>query len=56
MCQGNGTLRHKPYGKLKSFPILNGPWEKILINFIIGLPESLGLNSQNYNAILIVIN
>ena len=54
--QGNKTLRHKPYGKLKSFPIPSGPWEKISINFITGLPESLGLNGQNYNAILIVVN
>ena len=49
-------MRYKPYGKLKSLPIPNGPWEKISIDFVIGLPESLGLNSQNYNAILIVIN
>ena len=54
--QGNKTPRHKPYRKLKSFPIPNGPWEKILINFIIGLPESLGLNGQNYNAILIIMD
>ena len=27
-----------------------------MINFIIGLPESLGLNGQNYNTILVVIN
>ena len=44
MCQGNRTLRYKPYGKLKSFLIPSGPWEEILINFVIGLPESLGLN------------
>ena len=54
--QGNKTPRYKPYRKLKSLPIPNKPWEKISINFITGLPESLGLNGQNYNAILIVIN
>ena len=44
------------FGKLKLSLILNGPWENILINFIIDLPESLGLDGQNYNIILIMVD
>ena len=56
MYQGNRILRYKPYGKLKLFPIPNGPWEEISIDFMTGLPQSLGLNSQSYNAILIMVD
>ena len=56
MSQGNKTPRYKLYRKLKSLLIPSEPWEEILINFMIGLLESLGLNGQNYNAILVMVN
>ena len=27
-----------------------------MVDFVIGLPESLGLNGQNYNAILVIVD
>ena len=33
-CQNIATPRHKPYGKLESLPVPNGPWQEVSLNFI----------------------
>jgi len=55
-CQGNRVPRHKPYGKLKSLPLPPGPWEEISMDFITGLPPSVGLDDRTYDAILVIVD
>ena len=54
--QGNRVTRHKPYGKLKSLPLPFGPWEEISMDFITGLPLSVGLDNRMYDAILMIVD
>ena len=54
-CNSTKAARHKPYGLLQSLPALNEPWRDITIDFITGVPLSLGVDRKAYDAILVVI-
>lgn len=49
-CQRNKAGHHKPYGKLATLPVPEGPWRSISMDHIIDLPRAGG-----YNAILVVV-
>jgi hypothetical protein len=39
-CQRNKARRHKPYGLLQPFPVLEKPWHTVTFDFIVKLPKS----------------
>ncbi|KAK4692418.1 hypothetical protein P7C70_g9133, partial [Phenoliferia sp. Uapishka_3] len=44
-CQRVKTIRHKPYGLLKSLTVPDLPWTHLTMDFIDQLPESNGFDS-----------
>ena len=50
-CMHSKSQRHRPYGLLKQLPILEQPWNSILMDFIKQLPKSSG-----YTTILVVVD
>ena len=46
ICQRTKASRHCPYGSLASLPVPDGPWQEIMMDFIVGLPPN-GLISTN---------
>jgi transposase InsO family protein len=55
ICQRTKVKRHLPYGALASFPIPEGPWQELTLDFITGLPPSKHLNKV-YDSILVVVD
>ncbi len=48
---------HRPHGMMEPLPQPRSPWTNILIDFIVGLPESPRRpRGKRYNVILIVLN
>ena len=47
--------RHKPYGKLKSLPVPERPWQEVSLDFITQLPRSY-IGTAEYDAILVVVD
>ena len=54
-CQNIAIPRHKPYGKLESLPIPEGPWKEVSLDFITQLPSSY-IGTKEHNAILVVVD
>jgi len=54
-CQNIAIPRHKPYGKLESLPIPEGPWKEVSLDFITQLPPSF-IGTKEYDAILVVVD
>jgi hypothetical protein len=50
-CQQNRTLNKKQASLLQPLPILEGPWESVLMDFMISLPPSKG-----FDAIMVVVD
>ena len=55
ICQNIATPRHKPYGKLESLPVPDGPWQEVSLDFIIQLPSSY-IGTRAYDAVLVVVD
>lgn len=55
-CQGARRPRHRPYGKLQSLPLPEGPWQEISLDFITGLPSSYRDDGKVYDAILVIVD
>ena len=55
-CNCTKAAHHKPYGLLQSLPAPSGPWKDITMDFIIGVPPSLGVDRKAYDAILVVVD
>jgi transposase InsO family protein len=54
-CQNIAIPRHKPYGKLESLPVPNGPWQEVSLDFITQLPSSF-IGTKAYDAILVIVD
>jgi len=54
-CQNIAIPRHKPYGKLESLPIPEGPWKEVSLDFITQLPSSY-IGTKEYNTILVIVD
>ena len=54
-CQNIAIPKHKPYGKLQSLPIPEGPWKEVSLDFITQLPSSY-IGTKEYNAILVIVD
>ena len=54
-CQNITTPRHKPYGKLESLPVPDGPWQEVSLDFITQLPSSY-IGTRAYDAVLVVVD
>jgi transposase InsO family protein len=54
-CQNIAIPKHKPYGKLESLPIPEGPWKEVSLDFISHLPCSY-IGTRGYDAILVVVD
>jgi Integrase zinc binding domain/Chromo (CHRromatin Organisation MOdifier) domain len=54
-CQNIAISRHKPYGKLESLPVPEGPWQEVSLDFITQLPSSY-IGTKEYDAILVVVD
>jgi len=50
-CQQNRTLNKKQAGLLQPLPIPEGPWESVLMDFMMSLPPSKG-----FDAIMVVVD
>ena len=44
-CNCTKVVRHKPYRLLQSLPMLEHPWQDIIIDFIVSMPLSLGMDN-----------
>ena len=55
-CNCTKAACHKPYGLLQLLLASSGLWKDIIINFITGVPPSLGVDGKAYNAILVVVD
>jgi transposase InsO family protein len=55
VCQRVRARRHKPYGKLSSLPMPDGPWQELTWDFITDLPPSK-LGASVYDAVLVVVD
>jgi hypothetical protein len=55
ICQNISIPRHKPYGKLESLPVPEGPFKEVSLDFITQLPPSY-IGTKEYNAILVVVD
>lgn len=55
ICKANITPRHKPYGKLESLPIPQGPFEELSMDFITGLPL-VRHKEEEVDAILVIVD
>ena len=55
ICQNIAIPRHKPYGKLESLPVPEGPWQEVSLDFITQLPSSY-IGTKEYDAILVVVD
>ncbi len=55
VCQNIAIPRHKPDGKLEPLPVLLGPWQEVLLDFITQLPSSY-IGTTEYDAILVVVD
>jgi hypothetical protein len=55
VCQNIAIPRHKPYSKLQSLPIPEGPWKEVSLDFITQLPSSY-IGTKEYDAILVVVD
>src|SRR4051812_7027757 len=51
ICTKAKTSCHQPYGMLQLLPVLSGPWQSILMDFITDLPPCKG-----YDSILVVFD
>ena len=51
-CQQVKAEHQKPSGKLQPFPILEWKWERIIMNFVVGLPRS----KDGYNCIWVIVD
>ena len=51
-CSHTKPVHHQPYGLLKQLPVLEKPWNSILLDFIEKLPPS----SSGYTAILVIVD
>jgi hypothetical protein len=54
-CQNIAIPRHKPYSKLESLPIPEGPWKEVSLDFITQLPSSY-IGTKEYDAILVIVD
>ncbi len=50
-CQQNQTLNKKQAGLLQPFPMPEGPWESVSMDFMVNLPPSRG-----FDAIMVVVD
>src|SRR5207302_6960566 len=48
-CQRSKTARHKRFGLLSPIEVPLRPWKSISMDFIIGLPESVGYTTNWVN-------
>ena len=55
-CNYTKAACHKPYGLLQLLLAPSGPWKDITIDFITGVPPSLGVDRKAYDAILMVVD
>ena len=55
-CNCTKAARYKPYGLLQSLPVPEGPWQDIIMNFIRGMPSSLGRDGKAYGSILAIVD
>ena len=53
-CQANKPRRHQPYGNLQPLGLAQGPWTRVGIDFITGLPATPG--APTYDAILVIVD
>jgi hypothetical protein len=44
-CQPSRTSRHATFGVLRLLPVPEKPWEDILMDFVVGLPECEGFDA-----------
>ena len=44
-CRRTKPTRHAPFGVLKPLPVPNGPWQRLSVDFVTGLPESEGFDA-----------
>ena len=55
-CNCTKAACHKPYRLLQLLPAPSRPWKDIIIDFITGVPPSLGVDKKAYNVILVVVD
>jgi hypothetical protein len=56
-CQCIRPVWHRPHSIMEPLPQPHGPWTDILMDFIVGLPESCRQPSgRPYKAILVIVN
>ena len=55
ICQHIKVMQHKPHGELQSFPLLEGVFVEITMDFIMDLPLYTQ-HRHTYNSILIIVN
>ena len=55
VCQNIAVSKHKPYGKLESFLVLEWPWQEVSLDFITQLPRSY-IGTAEYDAILVIVD
>ena len=59
VCQGSRAIRGKKQGLLQPLQAPTKPWEQISMDFVVGLPPSIGSwgeGRQVYNAVLVVVD
>ena len=57
LCLRSKTLRHKPYGTLRSLPVPVRPWTSISMDFIVKLPPSTELSSgSTFDSVFVVVD
>jgi hypothetical protein len=57
MCAQTKPIQHKPWGTVQWLPTLCEPRTDIVLDFIIGLPQSQKSDkSKSYNAILVIVD
>lgn len=56
-CARNKTIRHKPFGMLRSLPPPNRPWDSISMDFIVKLPLSqVPILKTEFDSIWVVVD
>ena len=56
ICLALNTIKYKPYGNLKSLPILTHWWKILTRDFVTILPLSADWKSNSYDSILIIFD
>jgi hypothetical protein len=55
-CQRSKPYRHKPYGELQPLPLPKGIFDSITMDFITGLPPSVGGRTGACDALLVIVD